>query len=160
MSPNAMKRKGSQWERDLAELLTKLIRKSIFRRVAGSGALGTIMIEPTLSSDVKGKVESIPQEFKVECKVGYGGATQLTVKKEWFDKVREEAARSFGIPFVACKFSGAREGTRYFIAMDVDVFANLVNKITELNDDNTKLGAGLIELSQKLASYGIDPYGK
>lgn len=132
------KRKGSQWERDLAELLTRLIRKSLFKRVAGSGAIGTIMAEPTLSSDVKGKVESIPQEFKVECKVGYGGATQLTVKKEWFDKVREEAARSYGIPFVACKFSGAREGTRYFIAMDVDVFADLVNRITELHEDLLK----------------------
>jgi Holliday junction resolvase len=131
----AAKRKGNQWERDLAELLTSLVKKSIFKRVAGSGAFGTIMVEPSLSSDVKGKVESIPQEFKVECKVGYGGATQLTVKKEWFDKVREEAARSYGIPFVACKFSGAREGTRYFIAMDVDVFANLVNRITELNDE-------------------------
>jgi Holliday junction resolvase len=128
---SSSKRKGNQWERDLAELLTKTVKKSIFRRVAGSGALGTIMFEPTLSSDVKGKVESIPQEFKVECKVGYGGSTQLTIKKEWFDKVREEAARSFGIPFVACKFSGAREGTRYFIAMDVEVFADLVNRITE-----------------------------
>ena len=52
----ATKRKGNQWERDLAELLTKLVKKSIFKRVAGSGAFGTIMFEPNLSSDVKGKV--------------------------------------------------------------------------------------------------------
>lgn len=135
----AAKRKGNQWERDLAELLTNLVKKSLFKRVAGSGAFGTIMIEPSLSSDVKGKVESIPQEFKVECKVGYGGATQLTIKKEWFDKVREEAARSYGIPIVACKFSGAREGTRYFIAMEPEVFADLVNRITELHEDLSKV---------------------
>lgn len=134
------KRKGSQWERDLAELFNRYIKKSLWKRVAGSGALGTIMVEPTLNSDVKGRVASIAQEFKVECKVGYGGATQLTVKKEWFDKVREEALRSFGIPLIACKFSGAREGTRYFVAMDIDVFANLLNRITELNDELLEQG--------------------
>lgn len=132
--------KGSRWERDLAELLNSLTKKSIWKRVAGSGALGTIMFEPSLSSDVKGKVESIPQEFKVECKVGYGGATQLAFKKEWLDKVKEEAARSYGIPIVACKFSGAREGARYFIAMEPEVFAVLINRITELNDELNELG--------------------
>jgi Holliday junction resolvase len=135
----AAKRKGNQWERDLAEIFNKLIKKSNWKRVAGSGALGTIMFEPTLSADVKGKVESIPQEFKVECKVGYGGSTQLALKKVWIDKIREEAARSYGIPILACKFSGAREGTKYFVAMDVEVFADLINRITELHEDLSKV---------------------
>jgi hypothetical protein len=135
----AAKRKGNQWERDLAEIFNKLIKKSNWKRVAGSGALGTIMFEPTLSADVKGKVESIPQEFKVECKVGYGGSTQLALKKVWIDKIREEAARSYGIPILACKFSGARDGTKYFVAMDVEVFADLINRITELHDDLSKV---------------------
>ena len=129
------KRKGSQWERDAAEILTKLIKGGLFKRVAGSGALGTIMSEPSLSADVKGKVESIPQEFKIECKVGYGGATQFALKKEWLDKIREEANRSYGIPLLMGKFSGARDGTRYFVAMDVEIFANLINRITELYDE-------------------------
>jgi Holliday junction resolvase len=126
------KRKGSQWERDAAEILNKLVKKSLFRRVAGSGALGTIMFEPSLSADVKGKVESIPQEFKIECKVGYGGATQFALKKEWLDKIKEEAARSYGIPMLMGKFSGAREGIRHFVVLDVEVFASLINRITEL----------------------------
>lgn len=132
------KRKGSQWERDAAEILNSLIKKSLFRRVAGSGALGTIMFEPSLSADVKGKVESIPQEFKIECKVGYGGATQFALKKEWLDKIKEEAARSYGIPMLMGKFSGAREGIRHFVVLDTEVFANLINMITELKEDNEK----------------------
>lgn len=141
---SSQKRKGSQWERDAAEILNRLIKKSIWKRVAGSGAFGTIMIEPALSSDVKGKVESIPQEFKVECKVGYGGATQFALKKEWLDKIKEEAARSYGIPFLMGKFSGAREGIKTFVVLDVEVFANLINRITELKNEVDKLTPHII----------------
>jgi hypothetical protein len=135
------KRKGSDFERLAAEILNKLIRKSLWKRVAGSGALGTIMAEPTLSSDVKGKVESIPQEFKIECKVGYNPSKDkevkaFTLKKEWLDKIREEANRSYGIPLLVGKFSGAREGVKVFVAMDVEVFADLINRITELYEEN------------------------
>lgn len=141
---NPNKIKGSQFERDLADTLNKLIKRSVWKRVAGSGALGTIMFEPALSSDVKGTVESIPREFKVECKVGYNSSKdksvkQFTLKKEWLDKVAKEAASVFGIPILAGKFLGAREGVKTFIVMDVEVFASLVNTITELKQDNNKL---------------------
>lgn len=137
---NPNKIKGSQFERDLAEILTKGVKKSLWKRVAGSGAIGTIMHEPLLSSDVKGKVESISQEFRVECKVGYNsakdtGVKQFTLKKEWLDKIREEADRSYSIPVLFGKFLGAREGTKVFAVMEVDVFAMLLNRITELTDE-------------------------
>lgn len=110
MNPNKVK--GSSFERLLAEILNKLVRKSSWRRIAGSGALGTIMREPLLSSDVRGKVESISQQFNVECKVGYNSSVgkevkQFTLKKEWLDKVAEEAKGSYSIPMLAGKFWGA-----------------------------------------------------
>jgi hypothetical protein len=140
---NPNKIKGSQFERDAAELLNKNVRKSRWQRVAGSGALGTIMHEPTLSSDVKGRVESIPQEFKVECKVGYNnskaeGVKQFTLKKEWLDKVQQEANQSYAIPMFMGKFLGAREGVKVFVVLDVEVFAKLLNRITELDEENGK----------------------
>jgi hypothetical protein len=142
--PSPQKIKGSQFERDAAEILNRLINKSFWKRVAGSGALGTIMHEPSLNSDVKGKVNSIPKEFKVECKVGYNnskteGVKQFTLKKEWLDKVRQEADNSYGIPILMGKFLGAREGVRVFVTMDVEVFADLLNRITELKEENDKL---------------------
>jgi hypothetical protein len=141
---NPAKIKGSQFERDFADILNKLIKKSIWRRIAGSGAIGTIMNEPLLSSDVRGKVESFAQPFNVECKVGYNNSTgrevkQFTLKKEWLDKVALEASRTFGIPILAGKFLGAREGTKVFVAMDVEVFADLINRITELHEDLLKV---------------------
>jgi hypothetical protein len=92
--------KGSAFERLAAEILNNLVRKSLWKRVAGSGAFGTIMNEPGLNSDVKGKVESISQEFKVECKVGYNPprvqeVKQFLLKKEWLDKIAEEAKHSY-----------------------------------------------------------------
>lgn len=140
---NPNKIKGSSFERLAAELLNTLIRKSIWKRVAGSGALGTIMSEPTLSSDVKGRVESIPKEFKIECKVGYntskdGGVKQFTLKKEWLDKVRQEADGSYAIPMLMGKFLGAREGVKVFVVLDVEIFADLINRITELKEENDK----------------------
>lgn len=138
------KRKGSDFERLAAELLNKLVRKSFWKRVAGSGALGTIMHEPGLSSDVKGKVDSIPQEFKVECKVGYNPSADKAVKsfrleKEWLDKVQMEADQSFSIPMFMGKFSGAKEGVKVFVVLDIEVYAKLLNRITELYEENGKL---------------------
>lgn len=141
---NPQKRKGSDFERLTAEILEKLIKKSRWKRIPSSGAIGTIMMEPGLTSDVKGKVESIPQEFKVECKVGYNsskveGVKQFVLKKEWLDKIKAEAQVTYGIPMLVGKFSGAKEGVKVFVVLDVEVFSDLINRITELSDENEEL---------------------
>lgn len=133
------KRKGSTFERDLARILNKFVNKSEWKRIPGSGAMGTIMNEPALTGDINGTVESFTRPFKIEAKVGYGGATQLTMKKEWLDKIREEAEASYALPFLVGKFSGAREGTKVFVAMDIDTFVDLLNHTTELWEENEKL---------------------
>lgn len=108
---------------------------SEFKRTPSSGALGTIVGEPNFTGDVRGRVFGVPQKIKLEAKVGYGGAKQLAIKKEWFDKIAEEAAQDYSIPMVACKFSGARGGVQKFIAMDIDVFLKLMNLISEMQED-------------------------
>lgn len=130
--PNKAKRKGSDWERLAVELLNAMVKGGTFKRIPGSGALGTFLGEPILTSDIKGKVISFPQEFKIEAKVGYGGETQFTLKKEWLDKVRLEAQATYAIPLLAGKFSGAREGVKTFIVMDIETFTKIINRATEL----------------------------
>lgn len=124
---NKPKRKGSDWERDVAKLLNKLLETDEWKRVPGSGALGTILHESFLLGDVKGKVDWVGQ-FLLEAKAGYGGAKQFTIKKEWFDKIAEEAEIKAAIPAVVCKFSNARSGVKHFIAFDLEVFAKLMNE--------------------------------
>jgi len=136
--PNPQKRKGSDWERQAVELLNQFIKKGEFKKIPGSGAIGTFLSEPLLTSDLKGKVYGFPKEFKIECKVGYGSATQFTMKKLWLDKVKEEAAGSYGIPMLLGKFSGAREGVRAFAVMDFETFCEILNRVSELQEEVDK----------------------
>ena len=139
MSPNPQKRKGSAWERQAVAILNEHIKSSKWFRISGSGAIGTIIDEPILMGDIKGKVDSVPKKFKGEAKVGYsnrkeGEAKSFTMQKEWLDKIREEADLDYSLPFLICKFDNARSGTRAFVSLDLDTFVYLINYITELKD--------------------------
>lgn len=137
---NPMKRKGSDFERLSVEILNALIKDSAWKRVPGSGAIGTLLAEPLLTSDIIGVVKSVPKKFKVEAKVGYGGATQFALKKEWLDKIKQEADATFSIPLLIGKFSGSREGVKVFVTMDVETFASIINHITRLQEQLDNLG--------------------
>ncbi len=141
---NKNKIKGSAWEHDVVVLLNQSIDGANFRRIPGSGAIGTSLSEPLLTGDVSGSVDDFPKKFRVECKVGYNSSTdkevkQFTLKKEWLDKIAMEAKQSFSIPFLAGKFSGARSGAKNFIVMDLDTFVWLINEYTELKRDLDKV---------------------
>lgn len=136
---NPQKRKGSDFERQVVEILNTIVEDGEFKRVPGSGAIGTSLMEPLLTSDVVGKVKSISKKFKIECKAGYNTSKdttvkQFTLKKEWLDKVTQEAQASFSIPLLMGKFSGAREGVKVFAVMDIEIFAQMLNEITRLKD--------------------------
>jgi hypothetical protein len=133
---NKQKQKGDRWERELAKLLNKklLNPSSEFKKTPSSGALGTIVGEPSLTGDVRGRIYGVPRKIKIEAKVGYGGSKQMTFYKEWLDKIAEEAAQDYSIPIVACRFSNARQGVENFVAMDLEVFIDFMNLITILQE--------------------------
>jgi hypothetical protein len=133
---NPQKVKGTQWENDFVDLLNDNIYGAVAKRVAGSGAIGTIMGEPLLQGDIKATFEGVPQPFRIEAKVGYGGSKQMTIKKEWLDKIKEEASNSYSIPALACKFSGARKssGVQYMVVLDFDTFVEIMNLIYNMNE--------------------------
>lgn len=139
MGNNKSKNKGSEFERLAVTLLTDKIKNSEWKKIPSSGAMGTFLSEPLLMADIVGKVKNISKRFRLEAKVGYGGATQFALKKLWLDKVREEAESNYAIPALIGKFSGAREGTKVFVVMDIDVFSNLINELTGAIDDANKL---------------------
>lgn len=138
---NKNKVKGTRWENQIVELFEKEIPLSAAKRIPASGAMGTIMGEPLLQGDVVLKVYGLPSTIKIDNKVGYGGETQLTVKRDWLNKIREEAERTHSIPAVACKFSNARkaDGVQYFIALDFLAFCGIMNHITKLQKELDKL---------------------
>lgn len=136
------------WEKELEALLNKSLDKGSFRTVPSSGALGTILGEPELSGDLKGRVSGLQFPIRIEAKVGYGGATQLTVKKEWLDKIDEEARATFSMPVLACRFSGSRKGVENFVVLDLDRFIWLLNAITELDDELIKCQEALTKFEE------------
>lgn len=131
---NPSKVKGSAFERLAVETLGALVKNSSWKRIPGSGAIGTSLAEPLLTSDIVGTVDSIPKKFKLEAKVGYGGATQFALKKEWLDKIRMEADATFSVPALIGKFSGARDGVKIFVVLDIETFASILNHITNLQE--------------------------
>jgi Holliday junction resolvase len=135
MTPNKSKRKGSNWEAQFVDLLEEDTGGTV-KRIAGSGAIGTSLNEPLLQGDVVAIFPGIEKKFRFECKVGYGGSTQITVQRSWLNKIMEEAENSYSIPALACKFSNARkvDGVQYIVILDYDTFVELINKIGDLKE--------------------------
>jgi Holliday junction resolvase len=131
------KDKGSGFERDIVKLLNDKLKYGEFKRVPGSGAMGTSLHEATLTGDVTGKILGIPRVLKIECKVGYGGETQLALKREWLNKIKQEAEQAYGFPIMIGKFSGARkaDGVQEFAVLDIDSFIFLMNLISDLQHE-------------------------
>jgi len=137
MSQNKQKDKGSRWEREAAELLNKEFPDS-WKRIPMSGAMGTSLNITELDGDLQGRYSFFPHKFIGEAKVGYGG-TEMTVRKEWFDKVKLEAEKSYSLPVVVLKFEKARSGVRHVIAMDFYTWDTLMTKFQELHEEVEKL---------------------
>ena len=129
---NKNKIKGTAWERKVAEIFNENLTIKNWKRVPGSGALGTILEISSLRGDVKGNFNFIPQPILIEAKTGYGGSRQLTIKKDWLDKMKAEADTMYGISLLACKFLDARSGVKNFIVMDMDDFLNLISNAEDI----------------------------
>ncbi len=131
---NRQRRKGSNWEREFVKLISQIPGCSA-KRIAMSGAIGTYLEEPALMGDVIFVVDDFPKKFRVECKSGYG-VNQITLKREWFDKIKKEAEKSYSVPLLALKFSNVREkdATKYVIAMDFDTFVYLIQFLISLKE--------------------------
>lgn len=129
------KSKGTDFEKRAVDILNKNVKRGEFKRVPTSGAIGTIANEPLLMGDIKGKIYGISRPILFEAKCGYGNDKQLTVKKEWLDKVAKEAEASLSIPFLVARFTNSRSGVGEFVAMDIKVFAYLMNLITDLQEN-------------------------
>ena len=136
---NKMKRKGTDWERGLAKILSEKLLGGKFKRIPGSGALGTIMSESRLTGDIVGSIPFLPKRIKIEAKTGYGGSKQLTIQREWLEKIREEADAAYALPALMCKFSGAKVGVKHFVVLDIDAFIEILNTGHKLQEDFIKL---------------------
>lgn len=145
---NEQKKKGTRWENDAVKLLNTNF-PGTWIRVPLSGALGTIVEMPSLKGDIRGKYRFLPKLFIGEAKVGYGG-TQMTLRKEWFDKIREEATESFGFPIVVLKFEKARTGSKHIIALDFETWDEIMEEINTLDNALVRAYERIRELQETI----------
>ena len=133
---NKSKIKGSKWERDLAKALSA--QAEISKRIPGSGAIGTTIGEPGLMGDLVVTYKFLPAPLKIEAKYGYGGSTQMTVKREWMEKIREQASYDNTIPAVSIKFRDVTGGdieSAKWICFSVEDWNRITEHLNELFED-------------------------
>jgi hypothetical protein len=130
---NPQKRKGTRWENDAVKLLNEAFPNT-WRRVALSGAIGTVMNMPILKADIFGKYNHLSKRVVGECKVGYGGK-QMTVHKDWFDHIQEVADESYSIPAVVLKFEKSRSGVRHIICLSFETWDELMRDMAEMHEE-------------------------
>jgi hypothetical protein len=134
------KEKGSRFEHDAADALNKKIKYGKFNRIYASGSVGTVLNVPGLMGDISGEIRGLPKHIKMECKIGYSNikdkeSKSISLRKEWFDKIAEEANADYSYPMMIGKFDRVTKGTKYFVSMDVEVFAELMNLISNLQKE-------------------------
>jgi len=83
-----------------------------------------------LKGDLRGRYSFLSRPLLGECKVGYGGKV-MTIKKEWFDKIAQEASESYSLPVVLLKFEQSRSGTKHVICMDFEVWNQIMKELEE-----------------------------
>lgn len=134
--PSKSKEIGARWERELAEKLGE--QAEYAKKIPGSGALGTILKEAQLTADVVAKYKFFQKLFKIEAKYGYGGEKQMTVYREWMEKVRMQSRDNSYIPAVAIKFRGVMSGDREsakWICFSIEDWNDMMKFLNELFSD-------------------------
>jgi len=127
---------GTRWERELSKVLAEHADTS--RRIPGSGAIGTITGTPGLTGDVVVTYPFLNRPIKIECKYGYGGSKSMSVKREWMEKIRQEAEQNNNIPAVSIKFRDVTSGdieSAKWICFSVEDWNALMGYFSELFDD-------------------------
>lgn len=138
------KNKGDNAEREIRDYLNEHLLDGEWKKMPGSGALGSNLGISILTGDLTGRIYGFPKPLKAECKAGYGNklhpeCKSLRVEKEWLDKIKEEAELAFAMPLFFGKFDNIRKGVKYFAALDIETFVELANFITSLRKELDKL---------------------
>jgi len=138
------KRSGTYFENQVEDYFNEMSNVTA-KRIIGSGAFGTISREPRLLGDVYINWAYLDKPILAECKFGYGGKTQITIKKEWVDKIVEEAELANRHPALLVKFKGARGGNSKLIAFTWDTWKKIMEyfekRIDRLEVENERLRA-------------------
>jgi hypothetical protein len=127
------KDKGSRFERESAVELSS--HGGSWKRIPGSGSLGTNLHLSYLTGDVNGHYPWFKRAFKAENKFGYGTSKQITIKRDWILKNRLQSQSDNKYPCLLLKFdnvTGGDIGSAKLICFNFDTWNTLMTDIEEL----------------------------
>jgi Holliday junction resolvase len=141
---------GLDWERELVRRFKEIDSKAA--RMPNSGAFGTLTGISSLKGDVRFNLDGL--YFLIEAKAGYGGSQSISFKREWMDKVIEEAEsqRPQRIPMVALKLRGAKTESGKLIVFTLNTFIDFLHRYDKLLEELMKANDFIFSLKEK----GID----
>lgn len=148
-----IKDKGNRWEREAVKILNKRFPET-WRRIPGSGAIGTLVSEPLLAADIVGKYHFLDKPVMGECKVGYGGKS-MTIQKDWFDHARHVAEGAFGIPAVVLKFERSVKGVKHVMALDFEAWEYFMDLLESYDAETIELQEKVRDLEEELEEQRI-----
>ena len=125
---NKAKQCGDRWEREVSEELGG-------KRQPSSGAFGSIHNDSSLVGDVVLEYPWLSRPLLIECKYGYGGATQMTIRREWLTKARQQAAGARRLAALAIKFRDVTSGdigSAKVICFNIDTWKKIASEINDL----------------------------
>lgn len=129
------KKEGMDFENRGTNAYNKVIRQSkdAARRQIASGALhfalGDMITEEELTASLS--------EFKERGSIDGKGAKSISIKKEWLDKLKEEA-RQMGKEYYFLPFSYKNSDTDY-VALEYNILLSYIQTIQQLAEENRLL---------------------
>lgn len=131
--------KGKRWEREAAAELTK--NQGYWKRIPGSGALGTNLGDASLKGDVLGRYPWWCRPLRAEAKYGYGTSRQMQLMREWVEKIREQSDGSDSLPCLLLKFKNVTTGdpSAKLIAFDLETWNRMMAMLEEFWVEHLKL---------------------
>jgi len=131
--------KGSKFELDSSKDLS--VNGGVWKRIPGSGSLGSNLGMAELMGDVHGRYPFFKKSFKGENKTGYGTSKQITIKREWVTKNREQSALDNKYPCLLLKFNnvtGGDIGSAKLICFNFDTFNLMMADMNEIYEQYLK----------------------
>lgn len=122
---------GTYFERSVQKQFGEQEAVSFAKRIVGSGAFGTITRNANLFGDVHIEYKVLDRPILAECKFGYGGQKQLTVKKEWIEKIIAEAILANKYPALIVKFKGSRGPASKLIMFTWETWNEMLDRLTK-----------------------------
>lgn len=128
-------KKGLQFEQDGANRYTKAVRsgQDAARRQPGSGAMAHALGDVITSEELTAAIA----EFKERSSTTKAGAKSISIKKEWLDKLADEAAvMDRDYYFLPFRYTGSKKD---YLVMEYDMLMGYIETIHYLNEENKRL---------------------